>query len=325
MRRSRTLIGVTMGTIAAIAAFPAAAQTAGYPARQIHVISSQAVGGGVDALTRVVGQALQEKGQPGFSVEARPGANGVLAVNGCAAAKPDGYTVCLVNPQFNFVPLIFSKSPYDPTKFEPVTLIVNSPYAFGLQKSVPAKNLTELIAYSKANPGKLNFVSLGNAHPVDLAVERLMSEWGVKWTPIPYKGANDSMAAFAQGDVHVMFITTPNVATSVQGGHGSALFVTSKRRVANLANVPTLEELGRPVAGAEGLWFGLIAPPGTPRDLMTKLAADIAGVLKQPAIAARAETLGFELVANTPDEFGRVLSSERAKATEMLKDRPKIN
>ena len=135
-----------------------------YPNKPIHVVSSQGVGGGVDALLRAIGTALAEKNGQGFAVDAKPGANGLLATNACANAKPDGYTLCLVNTQYVLLPFLQNKINYDPLKdFEPVTHIVTASLALAVQKNVPVKNMAELVAFSKAHPGKLNYISLGAA------------------------------------------------------------------------------------------------------------------------------------------------------------------
>jgi len=296
-----------------------------YPSKPIQLISSQGVGGGVDALLRAIGQGLSERTGHGFTVDARPGANGLLATNACANAKPDGYTVCLVNTQFVLLPFLQTKPTYDPIKdFEPVTHIVTASLALAVQKNVPARTLPELIAYSKANPGKLNYISLGAANPVDLGIELLMRQHGVDWKAIPYRGAADSTLAFHSGDVQLMFITSLNVMAAVANGSGTMLFVTGNKRLPK-SPVPTLAETGFPNAAIGGIWFALIAPPGTPKPLREKLAREIAEVLKRPDVLIRAEETGYELVGNTPDQFGAFLVKERSQAGPLLAGKQKIN
>jgi tripartite-type tricarboxylate transporter receptor subunit TctC len=296
-----------------------------YPSKPISVISSQGVGGGVDALLRAIGQGLAERTGHGFTVDAKPGANGLLATNACANAKPDGYTICLVNTQYVLLPYLMSKPGYDPIKdFEPVTHVVTASLALAVQKDVPAKTLPELIAYSKANPGKLNYISLGAANPVDLGVEMLMRQHNVNWTAIPYKGAADSTLAFQAGDVQLMFITSLNVLAATKNGAGTMLFVTGDKRLPN-SSTPTLAETPMPNAAIGGIWFGLIAPPGTPKAVREKLAREIAEVLKQPGIVKRAAETGYDLVGNGPDQFGAFLAKERTQAGAMLTGKPKLN
>jgi tripartite-type tricarboxylate transporter receptor subunit TctC len=296
-----------------------------YPNKPIQVISSQGVGGGVDALLRAIGQGLAERTGHGFTVDARPGANGLLATNACANGKPDGYTVCLVNTQFVLLPFLQTKPTYDPVKdFEPVTHIVTASLALAVQKDVPARTLPELIAYSRANPGKLNYISLGAANPVDLGVELLMRQHGVNWTAIPYKGAADSTLAFQAGDVQLMFITSLNVMAATANGAGTMLFVTGDKRLPKVP-VPTLNETGMPNPAVGGIWFGLVAPPGTPKALRDKLAREVAEVLKRPDIVQRAGETGYQLVGSTPDQFGTFMGKERTQAGALLAGKPKIN
>ena len=297
-----------------------------YPDRALKVISTQGVGGGVDALLRAIGNALAERTGKGFVVESRPGANGLLATNACAGAKPDGYTVCLVNTQFSLLPSIQSKPAYDPVKdFEPVTHIVTASLALAAQKSVPVNNLAELIEYSKKNPGKLNYIALGAANPVDLGLEQLMRQHGIKWTGIPYKGAADGGLAFAAGDVHLMFFTSLNVLAATANGDGKMLFVTGDEHLYQKQDVPTLAETGFPNPNVSGIWFGLIAPPGTPLALREKLAAHVSEILKRPDIVTRARDTGYQLVGDTPEKFGAFIKKEAARGAVDLADKPKIN
>jgi tripartite-type tricarboxylate transporter receptor subunit TctC len=307
-------------------AFSAAQAQDAYPSKPIHVISSQAVGGGVDALLRAIGVALGERTGQGFVVDAKPGANGLLATNACASAKPDGYTICLVNTQFVLLPSLQTKPSYDPLKsFDPVTHIVTASLALAVQKAVPATNLAQLVAYSKANPGKLNYIALGPANPVDLGLQALMRQHDISWTAIPYKGANDGMQAFAAGDVQIMFFTSLNVIAATSTGGGTMLFVTGDKRLPKHPQVPTLAETGFPNPDVSGIWFGLIAPPGTPKAIRDKLASEIAEVLKSPAIVKRASETGYDLIGNSPDQFGAFLAAERARSATALKNAPKID
>ncbi|MEP9379076.1 tripartite tricarboxylate transporter substrate binding protein [Aquabacter sp. CN5-332] len=308
----------------ACAAMPAAAET-GYPSRAIQVISSQAAGGGVDALLRTIANVFQQRTNQAMVIDPRPGANGLLAVNACANARPDGYTVCLVNTQFVIIPSIEAKPPYNVKDFAPVTHISTASLAFEVNNSVAAKTIPELVAYSKANPGKLNYVALGQANPVDMGMVALMKQFEVDWTAIQYRGANDSMLAMARNEVQIMFITSPNVIASVKAGAGHVLFVTGEKRVTEMPDVPTLSELGYANPNVTGIWFGLIAPAGTPKEIRDKLAKEISEILKAPEIRNRAAEIGAELVGNTPEEFGRFIAAEQVRGVALFKDQQKSN
>jgi tripartite-type tricarboxylate transporter receptor subunit TctC len=322
-RLARAMVVAGLAAVAWHAA-PALAQDAGYPSKPIQIVSSQGVGGGVDALLRAIGSALGEKGVS-VVIDSKPGANGLLATNACKTARPDGYTFCLVNTQYVLLPYLQTKPAYDPVKdFEPVTHIITASLALGINKHVPAKSFKELIDYSKAHPGLLNYVALGPANPVDIGVETLMKQHGVQWVPIPYKGAGDAALAFGANDVQITFITSINVASVTANGGGKVLFVTGDKHAPMLPGVPTLAETGMPNPAVGGIWFGLIAPPGTPKALRDKFAALVADTLKLPAVAQRAAENGYDTVGNTPEQFARFIVQEGASSAKALAGKPKL-
>ncbi len=324
MRSIRHLFHLPVACLLALAAGAQAQSADGYPAKPIQVISSQGVGGGVDAMLRAIAAALGEKGVT-MTVDAKPGGNGLLATNACKTARPDGYTFCLVNSQYVLLPYLQSHPAYDPVKdFEPVSHIITASLALGINKQVPAKDFKELIAYSRAHPGQLNYVALGPANPVDIGVEALMQQHGLSWVPIPYKGAGDAAIAFGANDVQITFITSVNVASVTANGGGRVLFVTGDRHVPLLPGVPTLAETDMPNPAVGGIWFGFIAPPGTPKGVREKFARLVADTLKLPAVARRADENGYELVGNTPDQFGKFIAQEGAQSAKALAGKPKI-
>lgn len=309
----------------AAAAHEANAQSAdAYPSKPVQIVSSQAVGGGVDALLRAIAQTMGENGA-NVVVDARPGANGLLATNACKAARPDGYTYCLVNTQYALLPHLQLKPAYDPVKdFDAVTHIITAPLALGVNKNVPAKTLKQLIDYTKTLPaGKLNYIALGSANPVDLGVEALMRQNNINWTPIPYKGAGDGMLAFGANDVQLMFFTSINVVTATANGAGTVLFITGDKRLPSMPGIPTLAETGFANPEVGGIWFGLIAPPGTPKPVREKFARLVADTLKVPAVAKRANDSGYEVVGNQPDEFARAIAEQSAQSAKALANKPK--
>ncbi len=300
---------------------PANAQDA-YPSKPIQLISSQGVGGGVDTLLRAISITMSAKGV-NVVVDARPGANGQLAVNACKTARPDGYTYCLVNTQFVMLPHLQTKPAYDELKdFDPVTHLITSPAVLAVTSQVPVKTFKELVAYSAARPSELNYVSHGPANPGDVGIEEVMRQVGVSWTPIPYKGAADAGLAFAKHEVQISFSTAVNIATMISGDRGKALLVTSDKRLPTMPGVPTLSELGLS-STVSGIWMGVIAPKGTPKAMREKFAALLAETLKAESVRQRALDSGYELVGNTPDQFGRFIATETAVAAKALAGKPK--
>ncbi|MGQ0544270.1 MAG: Bug family tripartite tricarboxylate transporter substrate binding protein [Betaproteobacteria bacterium] len=296
-----------------IALAPSLAAAQAYPAKAVHIINPFTAGGPVDLLARAVGQKLHETwGQP-VVVETRAGAAGNIGIEYVARQPADGYTL-LVMPTGNAVvnPHIYPKLPYDPLKdFAPVTLLATVENVLVVHPSVKAGSVQELIALARANPGKLSFPSPGVGSQAHVAGEMLQSMANVKMLHVPYKGMAPAMNDLLGGQVSFMFLSISSALKQVEAGKLRALGVASLQRSSAAPNLPTVAEQGLP--GFEAVsWYALMAPTGTPKEVVDKIAADSARALKAPDVRDRLVGLGANPVGNTPAELGQMLKKEHA-------------
>lgn len=292
---------------------------AAYPDHPIRIVVPVAPGGVTDVVTRVVASQLQQSvGQP-VIVENRAGGSGIPAAESVARAKADGYTLFMgtigtltVNPS------VFPNLSYDPLKdFVPVTLVASAPTVLVVNPSVPAGSVGELIAYAKANPGALNYASFGNATSPHLAGELFKSLAGVEMVHIPYKGGGPAMTDLLGGRVQMMF---DNIITSlphIKEGKLRPLAVTAATRSKLMPNVPTMAEAGLPGQEVSG-WVGLVAPAGTPREIIARLSSEIARILHDRD--TQSKIVGADAVGSTPEELGSFMRSETAKWSRLVKE-----
>jgi tripartite-type tricarboxylate transporter receptor subunit TctC len=303
--------------IAAVVAFssmiPAAlgAQTEPYPARLVKVIVPGPAGGGLDVIARTVVQRLSESSRGQFYIENLPGAGGSIGSGSAAKAPADGYTLLVMNQDYVIHPLIKTKLPYDPfNSFAPITLVAAAPETLLVNPSVPAKSMTELIEVLKASPGKYNFATPGYGTSPHLANERLFKlTLGTDLVHVPFQGAPPAVASTIAGNTHILHITLPLVAPHIRAGTLRALAVASHRRAPKFPNIPTLAEAGIP--GHEvGFWVGIMAPVGTPANVVEWLQSQIKQALAQPGAKTQLESLGFEVIASTSDELRSHIKAE---------------
>jgi tripartite-type tricarboxylate transporter receptor subunit TctC len=304
----KSAFALVFGTLLSLGA---AAQD--YPSRPIRIINPFAPGGPVDLLARAVGQKLQEGwGQP-VLVETRAGAAGNIGIEYVARQPADGYTL-LVMPTGNAVvnPHIFPKLPYDPLRdFAPVTLLATVENVLVVHPEVKAASVQELIALAKANPGKLTFSSPGVGSQAHVAGEMLKSMAGVQMLHVPYKGMAPAMNDLLGGQVSFMFLSTSSALKQVQAGKLRALGVASRSRSSAAPDLPTVAEQGLP--GFEALsWYALMAPAGTPAEVVEKIANDAARALRAPDVRERLLGLGANPVGNTPAQLAQLLRREHA-------------
>lgn len=295
---------------------------AAYPNRPVKILLGFPPGQATDTVARAIGQKLGELYNQPFVVENRPGAAGIIGTDLVAKAPADGYTLLMcssgvmaVNPGLYGV-----KLPYDPVKdFAPITVAVAVPLFLVANTSFPPNTVKELIAYAKANPGKVNFGSGGNGVTNHLAMELLRSTAGLDMVHVPYKGGPPALTGLIGGEVQVMFETGPGALPFVKNGKLKAIAVGSAKRSSAAPEVPTVAESGLP--GFEGVaWICMVAPAGTPQPIINKLHADVVKVLAMPDIRERFSALGAEPVGNTPEEFSAYLKAEIAKWGKVVKD-----
>lgn len=302
------------GAVAALALSFAVCPVEGadaYPSKPIRVIVGFAPGGSADITARTVGQKLSELlGQP-VVVDNRSGASGIIGSELTARAAPDGYTLLEATMTTHGIgPNLYQKLPYDPIKsFEPIVLMVRIPLVMFAHTSVPATNVKDLVTVLKANPGKYRYATAGNGSPPHLAAELFKLKAGVDLLHVPYKGTGAAVPDVVAGQVHFMIDGPPPFLGHVKAGRVRALAAANPKRLAQLPEVPTFAESG--YSGMEaGLWYGMLAPRGTPRDVINRLNAAINKALQQPDVRERFAASSVEVIGGTPKEFGGYIASE---------------
>ena len=314
MRSIRTLLGFA-------AVFACLAAGAADVTRPLRIIVPFPPGGPADGLARIVGDKLAVAlGQP-VVIDNRPGAGGNIGMELGAKAAPDGHTLVLA-PAGNLTvnPSLYRNVPYDVARdFAPITVIAAVPNVLVINPQVPAKDTSELIAYAKANPGRLNFASPGAGSGAHLAGELLKSSAGIEMVHVPFNGIAPAVTAVVAGDVQLMFAAAPSALPLVAAGKLRAIGVASPKRIAAAPALPTLDESG--LTGFDVTsWYSLVAPAGTPPAVVERLQQEVARALQSPETRAKLAGLGAEPVANTPAEFAVMIKSETAKWGKIVKD-----
>lgn len=297
-----------------------------YPSKPIRVIVPTATGGPTDVVIRGLSHWFVERNGQGFVIENRIGANTILAAEACAKAAPDGYTICTF-PRSTIAlnPVLYQsrKLPYDAEKsFEPITNLVVGQQVLVLHPSIPAKNFNEMVAWSKANPNRINYASAGIGSNVHLVMERMRRQTGASLTHVPYKAASEAPQAFQRGDVHLMYliIGNPGVMEQIRTGKSRPLLQSGFTRNAQLPDIPTFAEAGVPDFDPRN-WFGMFAPAGTPRNVINKLSTELNAILRLPAFKEKILVpMGFDAIGGTPEEFGKFLAEDRRSGAELVKD-----
>jgi tripartite-type tricarboxylate transporter receptor subunit TctC len=301
-------------TAAGVAApvFPVAVMAEDYPTRPVRIIAGFAAGGGVDITARLIGQWLNERLRQSFVVENRTGAGGNIGTEAVVTAAPDGYTLLLAT-----VPNAVNASLYDKLKFNfirdiaPVAGIIRVPMIILLHPSVPVKTVPELIAYAKANPGKVNMASAGNGSAPHMAGELFKMMTGVNMIHVPYRGQGPALTDLLGGEVQVLFATAPGTTDYVATGKLRALAVTTAMRAQVLPDLPPVGDF---VPGYEtSQWYGMCAPGKTPAEIIGKLNKEINAAIADAGMKARLAAIGGEPLPGTPAEFGRLIADETEK------------
>jgi tripartite-type tricarboxylate transporter receptor subunit TctC len=296
----------------------AGASAQAYPSKPIRIVVGFPPGGGNDIIARLVGAKMQENwGQP-VVIDNKPGANSIIATEHVAKSAPDGYTL-LVNATggMSVNPVLYAKLPYDSLKdFVPISMVGSFPLVLVVNPSVPANSVVELIAYAKANPGKLNYSSGSTAFQV--ATEMFKQMTGTDIKNIPYKGSVQSISAVIAGDVQMTIVDTPPLVPQIKAGRVRALAVTSARRAGAMSDLPTIAESGVP--GYEMvLWIGVFAPAGTPPDVAAKLNGEVVRIVNLPDIHEKLAGLGVEPLGNSSEQMAEWIRREIAKYGPVVK------
>ena len=290
-----------------------------YPAKPVRIILPYAAGGGADILTRLLAQSLGDLWKQSVIVDNRPGAGATIGTDMVAKAPPDGYTLLMTASTMAVSPTAYPKLPYDVLRdFAPITLVAQSPYVLAVNPSVNAQTFADFLALARSSPGKLNFGSPGNGTLSHLALELLRSRSGIQVTVVPYKGSNPAVVGVLSGQVDFTLDTPPGLMEQVRAQKLRALAVTSSRRAPSMPEVPTFIEGG--VRDFDvSVWFGLLAPAGTPPDIVGRIHADTVKALATPALVERFKAESLEIVTMQPDEFGAYLRSEIGKWREVIR------
>ena len=304
------------GSVAALCVWGAAcgaARAQEYPIKPIRTIVAFAPGGPADLVVRPVAQKLYEMlGQP-VVIDYRAGANGVIGAEVVAKSPPDGYTLLATTSGFTMNPNTFAKLPYDTIKdFAPVSLTANSDIAFMVNPVVPARSIKEFIAVAKARKNAMTYASSGTGGSLHLGGEMLKLATGIDMLHVPYKGASLAMADVIGGHIDVLFISVPPAIPQVKSGKLRALATASAQRARGLPDVPTFAELGYADFEVDAR-YGLVAPAGTPRDIVAKLSATVAKAAQTPELKERYAALGLEPISATPEQFAEYIRRDIAK------------
>lgn len=285
----------------------------GYPAKPLRLVVPLAPGGTTDILARLVGQRMAETlGQP-VIVDNRPGAGGNIGNEVVARSVPDGYTLLMTAPPLVINPGLYAKVGYDPVRdYTPISLVAFVPVVLAVHPSVPAKNVKELIALAKANPGRYNYASSGVGGTNHLAGALFASMAAVDIVHVAYKGSGPALADLLGGQVHMQFSGLPPLLPFIKSGKLRALGIAGARRAASLSDVATIAESGLPGFEATS-WQGLSAPARLPTQILTLLHGTVAKIVAAPDVKARIVELGAEPVGNTPAELARFIKSEYDK------------
>ena len=311
---------VMLGCAVLVARMPALAADF-YPSRPIRIVVAYTPAGTTDILARVLGQKLTEVwGQP-VIIDNRPGANGNIGTEYAAKATPDGYTLLMTTAGAHGInPSLYRKLGYDAVKdFAPVSLVAIVPNILVVNNSIPVKDVKELIAYAKANPGKLSYGSPGNGSTAHLSMELFKSMSGTQMVHVPYKGSAGVLADLIGGQIAATMDNMPPYLPQVKAGKIRALAVSPARRSPAAPDLPTVAEAGVPGYDS-GAWFGLMARAQTPKAIISKLSAETARILKLPDVNVRLSELGAEPVGGTPEQFAMHIKSEIAKWAKVIKD-----
>jgi len=314
-----TLLALGMFLGALLGALPAAAQDT-YPSRSIKLVVPFAAGGAVGAVARTLSTPLAASLGQSIVIENRGGAGGIIGMDAVAKAAPDGYTLLLVHSGLTYMPGLYKTLPFDPVRdFDGIVPAVSGSYALTVNNDLPVKTVAELIAYAKANPGKLTYASAGIGSTLHLATEFFKRQAGVDLLHVPYKGAAQATTDLVGGQVQVMIGPVVAVQPLAQAGKIRALAVASAKRSPLAPELPTVAESGLPGFEVTS-WYGLAAPAGTPKAVIARLNADTNNALQSPQVIAQFRQQGYEPIGGSADELNARIKADVATWTKIIRD-----
>ena len=305
----RTVVAALAALLAAPLAVPPAYAQVWPENRPVRILVPAPAGSSLDVLARAIGETLKERAGATVVVENKPAAGGTVATGEVAKSAPDGHTLLLgFNGPLATGPLL-QKAPYDVTKdLAPIIITSSQPNVLAVNAALPVKNIPELVAYAKANPGKLNFASVGNGSSSHLNAELLKAVAGIDAVHVPFNGSPPAVLSTVQGETQMMFAVMQPLQAQVQAGRLRAIAVTTAKRFPLLPDLPAIAET---YPGFEALaWNGLVAPGATPRPVVQKINAEVGAILKLPDVVQKMNALGFDLIGGTPEDFGRLIAAE---------------
>jgi tripartite-type tricarboxylate transporter receptor subunit TctC len=313
-------IALLCGALTMLSGVALAQTGTAFPSKPIRVIVPYPPGGGSDTIVRPLAQYLTENLKQQIIVDNRGGASGNIGMELGAKSPPDGYTIVFaLMAQLAVNPALYSKLPYDPVRdFEPITLLATGPYILVVHPSLPVKSVNELIALARARPGQLTYASSGNGSGGHLAAELFDSMAHIRMLHIPYKGGGPALVDLIAGNVQVLFSTWASGRPHIESGRIRALAVSTSKRLTGV-NLPTIAEAALPGYDA-GVWYAFVAPAGTPKQIVSKLNADILRAAANPEFKALLQRSAIELVGSTPDEFAKFMKSEIVKWARVVKE-----
>ncbi|UUX93987.1 tripartite tricarboxylate transporter substrate binding protein [Aquabacterium sp. J223] len=305
----------------AFAALAGSASAQAWPTKPIRIVVPFPPGGGTDIIARETSQHVAKATGWTFVIDNRPGAGGNLGVDAAAKSAADGYTLVLgQTSNLAINPTLYAKLPYDPQKdLAPIVLLANAPLVLVTGVNTPYKTLADAVQAAKAKPGQVNFASPGNGTVAHLTSEMFQKAAGVKTQHVPYKGASQAMTDVVSGTVDLYMSSVPTLLGQIKQGKLRALAVTSARRVDDLPDVPTINESG--YKGFDAVtWFGLLAPAGTPKDVIAKVNAEFNKALRQAELSKRLGDEGADTAGGTPEEFAALIRSDIPRWGKVVKD-----
>lgn len=308
--------------IVLLAALALGAQAQSYPTRPVTLIVPFPPGGGTDISARTVATKLGAKWNQSVVVENRGGAGGIIGADAVAKAKPDGYTLLIANVGITSInPALYPKLPYaHETAFAPIALICELPFVLMASPSFPPGSVKDLVAYAKANPGKVTYASSGLGGSPHLTAEIFQTQTGTTMTHVPYKGGGPAMADLMAGHVNILFASVLEGSGHIKSGKLKGLAITHAKRNPALPDVPTIAEAG--VANAEsGSWIAILAPTGTPRAIIDKVSADVGEAVAAPDVREKLIAQGAVPQASTPAELQALIAADLARYGKIIRDK----